>query len=1793
MKSVVSQVKNIMQQRSVIVFAIVAVLTTFSLTFQKPMEAVASTNPGLDSGNAQVTTVGGDTVLQYKTTGTSTFKAPGGVSNVRVMVIGGGGAGGTDNAGGGGAGGFIENASYAVTPGTAVTVTTGTGGTAPAAPGSGKGGNGGNSVFGTLTAVGGGGGGFHGGGTGNNGGSGGGAAGNAAASGGTGTAGQGTNGGGKPATTEGRNGGGGGATAAGADATTSAPGAGGAGKSSNITGSSVTYAGGGGGAGRNDSGNTVAGGVGGSGGGGQGAGSNGVAAAGATNTGSGGGGGANNPSNASDPVRSGASGGSGIVIVRFTTQNGPDPAGVSGVAMWYKADSAGNTNAQWNDFSGAARNLTQGTTGNQPALTANQINFNPAYVFNGTSSVFNMANQGIGATDSLTAYFSALATRSDGGYRYFTQFGADYPSLTLNNGKPDLYVRGTNPQQYTYSTNQAGAPHIFSFVSPNANNQTRSVGVDDQAETQTVTSGTYTTNSGNTNTTFGGGVNSFAGPIGEAIYFNRTLTAQEQLRVFSYLAIKWGITRYQGTNSGSYLDSAATTIWNKDTTFANRIAGIGRDDTSTLNQKQSVGSSDVTIGRGAIAADNAANSNTFANDKSFLLWGDDNGSTSTTSTVTGAYTRISRTWKAVSTNTPGQVQISIPKTLIAATGGNGAELYTNTTNTFDASATRTAMTASGNNYVATVTLPAGTSYFTFGSLAGSDLQFVSKTATTPSGTAITSYTPGEALQYQLVVKNNGPSDAGLVTVTDTLPTGVVPKAGGATGTGWTCNVSGQTVTCTRTALANGNTAPTITVEANIASNVTGAKNNTASVSVANDPDLSNNSASLNLPAAPKADLSITKAHNGTLTAGSTENYDFVVKNNGPSDVSSFTVTDTLDSNLSYASVTGTGVSCGAVSQVVTCTGPALTSGSTSSFTITVNVSGAYAGGTVTNTGTVAVPSGVTDPNSANNSSTDSSNVVVSTELSVAKTHTGNFTAGTNGTFTIVVNNAGPSTTVANGVTVTDTLDPDFSYVSAAGTNWTCSNSGDTVTCNYGGTIAAGNSSTPITLTVLVDSIASGSVSNTAEESSTTPDPTSNSTSTDTVTVDADADLALTKSHVGSGFVAGQQEQYAFSVTNNGPSADSPSYTITDTLPAGVTFVGTVAGSAASCSAVGQVVTCTGGAIGAGDPAQVTTIDVAISGSASGTINNSATVATAAGITDSNSANNTGNDSASVEPNADLSISKTHTGNITAGSNATYDIVVSNAGPSNVSSFTVTDTLDNNFTYVSATGATCNAVGQVVTCTGGAITSGNQATITLTVSVEPSATGNLDNTATVAAPTGVNDPDTSNNSSTATNTVVASADLSISKTHTGNFKAGNNGVFTITATNNGPSDASTATITDTLPAGLTYVSATSTDTDVVCSDSGQTVTCTTGPTMANAATVPITLTVLVDPTFTGSTIDNTASVASATTDPTPANNSDTDTVNFDQAQADVEITKALQGTITAGEDATYKLSATNNGPDNAGNMQITDNLPTYMTYKGFTSLTGSWSCSAAGQTVTCTISDLANGATDEVDIDVAVGADAPNPAVNSATVNFNGTNTATTTTASTSDPVDYSADLSIDITHEEKTYREGDHITYTYTLTNHGPSVATDAVMTSQLPEGLKVDNVSGTEPGGSSILAKLNNAIFPRAMAATNPFGCTLSGTTLTCNAATFPVTSYQIFLTGTINKTGNLVTTASITSATPDPNPNDTTATDTVVGVLAGAGGGSLTNTGQKTALIAGGATALIVAALWIRRLRRRAHAM
>jgi uncharacterized repeat protein (TIGR01451 family) len=117
----------------------------------------------------------------------------------------------------------------------------------------------------------------------------------------------------------------------------------------------------------------------------------------------------------------------------------------------------------------------------------------------------------------------------------------------------------------------------------------------------------------------------------------------------------------------------------------------------------------------------------------------------------------------------------------------------------------------------------------------------------------------------------------------------------------------------------------------------------------------------------QADPTIAMSLNGSLIVGSSSSYALTIGNNGPQAISAanLTVTDTLPTGLSYASSSGTGWSCGAAGQVVTCaySGAALASGgSLPTLTIGVNV----ASGTVwTNTATVS--SGAAGDNNLTNS----------------------------------------------------------------------------------------------------------------------------------------------------------------------------------------------------------------------------------------------------------------------------------------------------------------------------------------------------------------------------------------------------------------------------------------------------------------------------------------------------------------------------------------------------------------------------------------------------------------------------------------------------------------------------------------------------------------------------------------------------------------------------------------------------------------------------------------------------------
>jgi fimbrial isopeptide formation D2 family protein/uncharacterized repeat protein (TIGR01451 family) len=825
--------------------------------------------------------------------------------------------------------------------------------------------------------------------------------------------------------------------------------------------------------------------------------------------------------------------------------------------------------------------------------------------------------------------------------------------------------------------------------------------------------------------------------------------------------------------------------------------------------------------------------------------------------------------------------------------------------------------------------------------------------------------------YAITVMNNGPdATAEPVTVTDVLPTG--ESFVSASGTGWTCSNTSGTVSCSfgssGTSAASGAVGGTISLVVNLASSVTPgptAITNTASVSDNGtyDPNLSNNSSS-DPTTVEGADLSITKSHSGSFTAGQSGTYSIVVTNNGPAtSAGPITVTDTLPSGETLASTpTGTGWSCSNLASAVTCTHAASIADGVSTATISLPVDVASsATGTITNTATVA-PGPTDDPNMSNNSSSDPVSIVTSADLNIEKTLTSpdsGLISGQDATYTIDVNNLGPSDAVAPQVQ--DVLPAGESFSSASGADWSCENASGTVTCTYTAapTLAVGASASPITLVVTVNSDVVSSVTNTAIvcsgtigtgsnscvgsiDANGTADPvTANNTSSAPGSPSVSADLTIQKSHTGN-FVSGANGTYSITVTNDGPAdsvgtSGSP-IVVSDTLPTGESYV-SATGTGWTCSAASQIVSCDyPSRIVADNSAPVISLVVAVGSSPSllGTVTNLAEVTP--GVTaDGNPANNSASDPTTII-GADLSITKSHSGSLVAGANATYALTVANAGPAtSAGPITVIDTLPSGESFVSASGTdwTCSdgsgSSSATVTCTNPSSVAANatMAQISLVVTVGADQTGTITNTAKVV-PGATADPVTSNNTATDTATVVTGADLSITKSHSGSFTLDQHGTYSLAVANKGPSSATgPITVTDTLPEGEMLVSAEGSGWTCAGATAGAssqpTVTCSLRGTLAPATAAPVISLVVDVGEAAYPSVTNTAKVSSPTKDPDMSNNVSSDTLSPTPV-ADLTIEKSLTSRLVRGTHALYSVVVTDMGPSPAIQVVVTDPMP---------------------------------------------------------------------------------------------------------------------------------------------------------------------------------------------------------------------------------------------------------------------------
>ena len=354
-------------------------------------------------------------------------------------------------------------------------------------------------------------------------------------------------------------------------------------------------------------------------------------------------------------------------------------------------------------------------------------------------------------------------------------------------------------------------------------------------------------------------------------------------------------------------------------------------------------------------------------------------------------------------------------------------------------------------------------------------------------------------------------------------------------------------------------------------------------------------------------------------------------------------------------------------------------------------------------------------------------------------------------------------------------------------------------------------------------------------------------------------------------------------------------------------------------------------------------------------------------------------------------------------------------------------------------------------------------------------------------------------------IVTSADIAVSQTTSGPAAQGQNVVFTVTVSNNGGSPASSVTLNDTF-SNAAFVSVTTTVGS--CSGTGP-VNCTFGN-LAPAATAVVTLTLNAN---TVGTITNNASAATTTFDANTANNNSSASITVGAA-ADLAlgITDAPDP-VNVGANTTYNVTLTNNGPGAASGTTVN------LTLAGGTivSATSSLGCTTTATTVSCSSVAAFGPGTATITVTAQAGSGTSmtlSGSASSGTPDLVPANNSASQTTTIS-PV---ADLAITKTGGAAA-RPNTSVVYTITITNSGPSDATNVVVSDPTPARMQWVSNSGN---------------------------CT---TAFPCNLGTIPTgQSRTIMARFEVTSGGQtpIVNTASVTAATADPNTANNSASAT-----------------------------------------------
>jgi uncharacterized repeat protein (TIGR01451 family) len=431
------------------------------------------------------------------------------------------------------------------------------------------------------------------------------------------------------------------------------------------------------------------------------------------------------------------------------------------------------------------------------------------------------------------------------------------------------------------------------------------------------------------------------------------------------------------------------------------------------------------------------------------------------------------------------------------------------------------------------------------------------------------------------------------------------------------------------------------------------------------------------------DVTLLKAGPAVMVGGGTGTFTLVVNNPGPGAAADVVLTDAMPTGLTLLSASVQPVNALALNVTpanLSASAASLPAGVTT-VTLVVRAELTAVGSTITNLASVATTT--TESNTVNNVSSAVTRVL-GADMGVVKAGPANLVAGGTASYTLTVFNAGPS--AAANVTVTDILPAGLSLKSAT------VRSGSFSLITTTGALTAvvpsmGVGTAVIELTVEVDHLVVGSVTNVAGVTSTTSDiDPSNNTSTVTSGV-LGADLSLAKYGAATLSAAGTST-YTLVLVNNGPSS-AGNVQLSDLMPKGLSLISASAvasdpGLNFALNATATGINATASFMRSGGTVTVT-LSVQVDYTATGSITNIATVTST--TADPEPGNNTGSATASVKEVEPGVILVNKTGNKTVaelGDSVQYTIRLRNTVGVPVVGVTLEDLLPAGFRYIPGT-----------------------------------------------------------------------------------------------------------------------------------------------------------------------------------------------------------------------------------------------------------------------------------------------------------------------------------------------------------------------------------------------------------------------------------------------------------------------------------------------------------------------------